>query len=468
MQHNFDVSPQNEFANIDLGDRRLNRRIQIISEDLSRQPNKSFPESASTTAALEATYRFLRNPKVTMDKILQPHIEATISRAAATKSRVVVAHDTTVMSFSGESRADLGWVTGKSVSGNFLTHVSLAIERSENPRPLGVLKAIPTFRTGKVKSRNPRRGKRDRSGSSESDRWFESINETQNLFPTGLDPIHVADREADNYELFSNLLQSSSRFVIRVRFDRAGCKANKAKPKKLFEILDGLEMICEREVAVSKRTLKMPNKLKDRQARPSRAAKLGVFASRITIPRTLYQHADLPKSLTLNVVHVRELDAPLGQVPVDWKLFTSEPINNEHDVLNIVDDYRSRWIIEEYFKALKTGCAYEKRQVETKPTILNTLAIFIPIAWQLLMLKSSGFTEYSCLADEVLSPTQLEVLQAVNPKPLPVPLDLRSAMLAVAALGGHIPYNGNPGWQVLNRGMQKLLTMELVWIAAKK
>ena len=42
------------------------------------------------------------------------------------------------------------------------------------------------------------------------------------------------------------------------------------------------------------------------------------------------------------------------------------------------------------------------------------------------------------------------------------------AMLAVAALGGHLKRNGDPGWLVLGRGMHDLLVMELGWRAREQ
>jgi hypothetical protein len=47
-------------------------------------------------------------------------------------------------------------------------------------------------------------------------------------------------------------------------------------------------------------------------------------------------------------------------------------------------------------------------------------------------------------------------------------LSLREALLAVAALGGHIKNNGEPGWIVLGRGFETLLTLEQGWKAAKR
>ncbi len=69
-----------EFSKSDFGDKRLNSRLVKLSDALLARPSDSFPEATGTVAALEATYRFLGNEKVTPEKILAPHIEATIHR----------------------------------------------------------------------------------------------------------------------------------------------------------------------------------------------------------------------------------------------------------------------------------------------------------------------------------------------------------------------------------------------------
>ena len=44
---------------------------------------------------------------------------------------------------------------------------------------------------------------------------------------------------------------------------------------------------------------------------------------------------------------------------------------------------------------------------------------------------------------------------------------VREVYLAVAALGGHIKYNGDPGWSTLGYGLEKLETLTEGWVAAK-
>ena len=80
----------------------------------------------------------------------------------------------------------------------------------------------------------------------------------------------------------------------------------------------------------------------------------------MNLPRTSAAGAGGAKTLSVNVVHVLEPEPPTGDVPVEWFLLTSLPVATPKQIAYVVDCYRARWMIEEYFKALKTGCQYER------------------------------------------------------------------------------------------------------------
>src|SRR5437899_2717685 len=80
-------------------------------------------------------------------------------------------------------------------------------------------------------------------------------------------------------------------------------------------------------------------------------------------------------------------EAPAGEEPIEWFLATSEPIETEADVRRVVRIYRARWLIEEFFRVLKTGCALEKRQVESRQTLEALLAIFAVVSWRILLIR---------------------------------------------------------------------------------
>jgi hypothetical protein len=459
MQNKNTISVSKEFEQSNFGDKRLNSRLQKIADVAARRPGNSFPEMTNSVAGLEATYRFLNNTKVTPEKILGGHVEATIARACCAE-RVVVAHDSTDLLFGGAERRDgLGWVS----QGNqgFKGHFALAVSRTSFVRPLGVLGVETIFRTGKPKKKN-------QGYPSETAKWWSLVHATHTQFPIEASPIHVMDREADNFDLFSELSLHQIRFVIRIRYNRRFCQLPDSSDKaRLFDLVNGLRVICEREVVLSKREKsKLPRNREMYKPRSARKAKLHITATTIQVPRSVTASIHYPESLILNCVNVYEVDAPEGAEPVEWKLITQEPIDTPEDVLNIIDDYRARWTIEEYFKALKTGCAYEKRQLEGKRSLLNALAVFIPIAWQLLLLRTLNRHQPDSPAENALTKTQIAVLQAVSKKEVPDSPSIHQALMAIAALGGHIPNNGSPGWQVLARGMETLLTMEIAWNAA--
>ena len=145
-------------------------------------------------------------------------------------------------------------------------------------------------------------------------------------------------------------------------------------------------------------------------------------------------------------------------MPIDWKLVTSEPCTRRKDVEAVVDAYCTRWVIEEFFKALKTGCGIERCQLESLEPILNLLAIMLPVAVQLLALRSLAAADKSALALGGLSSLQLRVLRAMSKRiRLPRNPTAQQVLLAIAALGGHLKNNGPPGWVVLSRGFQDLL-----------
>ena len=80
--------------------------------------------------------------------------------------------------------------------------------------------------------------------------------------------------------------------------------------------------------------------------------------------------------------------------------------------------------------------------------------MFAPVAWRLLLLRHLARTAAKAPATAALTTKQLQVLMAVAKKPLPARPTVRDAMLAVAALGGHLKNNGDPGWLVLGLGMR--------------
>ena len=69
-----------ELATADFGDKRLDKRLGLIVEELGANPNLSIPAATDSRAEMEGAYRFFGNDKVSPEKILQPHFNATRER----------------------------------------------------------------------------------------------------------------------------------------------------------------------------------------------------------------------------------------------------------------------------------------------------------------------------------------------------------------------------------------------------
>ena len=171
-------------------------------------------------------------------------------------------------------------------------------------------------------------------------------------------------------------------------------------------------------------------------------------------------HAHIPNDgMVISVVHVLERLAPDGIKPVEWYLLTNLPVETEEQILFVVDCYRARWLIEEYHKALKTGCGYESRQQRSFGNCMRMLSVTVPVAIHMLRLR--WFDRYNGDADarEILTEDQLAVVRTIRQqknKPLPERPTDSEPFRVVAQLGGHDRYGGPPGWLVLYRGMRKL------------
>lgn len=452
-----------EFKDVSLGDARLDRRLQRVVVQLAASPASSFPVQMGSTADREALYRFLGNEEVTLSALLAPHFAETRKRIRG--SVVRVAHDSTSLVYRGD-REGLGAV--KHRGQGFFAHCALAVDVGERREPLGIL-GIRTFAHTKAKEHQkaPRSKQAARCHHTPreeklSSRWEKTALEVSAALPPGVQAIHVMDQEADDFAMLAALLENRLRFVVRGSGTRLTAEAKESlrevmgrRPGKLF------------------RTVQLGHR-KPRGSAPRRAereAELSICWAEVNLQRSWWAQTNA-HTLQLTVVHVYEDSPPEGEERIEWFLLTSEAVSNLEEATAVVDHYRARWVIEEYFKALKTGCAIEKRQLTNYDALVRTLGLFVPIAWKLLALRSLANNPIPRPAAELFDDEDLAVIRVLLRKRrsdhhLSEKPTVRDAMLAIAALGGHIKNNGDPGWLVLGRGFQLFVDAQEVWRAAR-
>ena len=453
---------EKEFDGVRLGDERRHSRLLKVAGSIWRDPSASFPRAMGSDAELEAFYRFINNDNFSAEAILEPHIEATLLRSQAARE-VLVIHDSTYVELPGTpGRGDMGVTTTNNRRG-FLAHVSL-IATEGGPVPLGVVNVSTLTRTGtKWKARKNRAQVASSDKTRESTRWLRAMETVEDAREGLFEAIHVTDAEGDFFEFLWTMRTRGARFVVRAaqlnRLARTG-----AECENLRDIIDRLRPNVFRDVELNARRYPHnsagSNRRRKHPPREARIARCAVAATQVSIERTRYTKGS-GEPFVINVVRVWEPKPPDGQKPVEWVLFTTEAVSSKRQQLRVVDIYRKRWIIEDYFKALKSGCSLEKRQVDSYEAMRRVLCLLLPLAYRLLRLRGLHRMAPDESASTAFDTVDLLLIGKAQPRPAPTPRTMAEALDLLAKMGGHITNNGPPGWMTLGAGFEKLLILKL-------
>lgn len=479
----FEIRPQEtEFGELDLGDKRREDRARLIFGAWSAAPENSLPRAMKDSAGLEGAYRFFNNPRVDSDAVVAPHVDCSWKRAinaAAAGLWVLAIQDTTEMRFGGiKEREGCGELMNK--GGGFYAHTGLlaCLAKSDNlsgavgvPLGLGGCEILvrPKDRPKKPEKMSKMEWFRIRHFADDNEflRWERLASDMDDAARTHeVSIIHVADREADEFSWMAGVLERGGRFVIRQTQDRrlvAGQKtANDDDVERFDALLSGCHPIqATRDIGFETASTS-GGRRRRKQPRQGRSTTVGIHALKTTLCKPDVSRAT-QETLTVNVVIVRELEPPEGEAPIEWRLLTTESIETPEDILRVVDAYRARWLIEEYFKAIKTGCSYEKLQLESLHGLKIALSFCFAIAWHMLLLRTLARDAPTVPAEAVMTDAQVTILLAIaamSKNPWSVKLNdnpsVTDILYAVARMGGHIKNNGPPGWLTLSRGFHEL------------
>jgi len=446
------ISAPSDLARRNLGDRRLDRRLEQFATALQARPSESFPKVFGSDAATEAFYRFLGNKRVKWRNLLEAHIESTHERCRSA-GRILAVHDSSLFQFGGAREGAFETAKGKS---GFLGHTCLAVSADGTRMPLGLLDMLPVVRLG------PEEAKASPGTvyPCESERWHDLVATVDDELPPEVEAVHVMDSEGDAYAFLAFLYELGCDFVVRLCHDRRILA--EVGVERLTAALQRSVLRLNRSVRLSARQGAKGQKASKRHtARDERDSILELRTTTVSLVRPAginTEHEVLP----LHIVHVIEANPPEGEEPVSWVLATTLPVDTDAQVAAVVDAYRARWLIEEWFKALKTGCAYQDRQVETLEGLLTVFGLLAPVATRLLALRWLARNEATRPATDVLSEREiacLRVMERSRNRQLPAKPTVVDVMLAIARQGGFLTQNKVPGWQVLGRGYEDFQKM---------
>jgi hypothetical protein len=450
---------QHHFGAVALGDVRRTRRLVQVAAGWARQPGASIPRlSQGQPGSSKAAYRLLDQPQATPDAFQQPHRQLVGKQLQAPGTYLLV-EDTTELSWpaAAERRAGLGPVgSGKPRSQGVLLHALVAAAwPADDPTPAAKRPPLPLLGlvdqpfhvrqpVPEAEKAPPHGGSRPRQGRvRESALWTRSLRAVGRPSPDARWVV-VADR----YEHLLQCQRQGLGFVVRAAQDRALVAGpDKAPAGRLF---------AEARAQPSQGTLVLA--LRGRPGQPARDVVLQVSWS----PPLALRAPQRPGGATgkgepVAGSAVRVWEARADRKPgLEWLLLTDLPLTALAQAQAVVRQYASRWLIEDFHKALKTGLGAERLQLQTAARLFAAVALLSVVALALVELRERSRQPPDAPAEAAgRSPRYLRVLRAQRKRPLAT---VRDVFYALAGLGGHLGRTGDgpPGWQTLWLGLMSL------------
>jgi hypothetical protein len=398
--------------------------------------------------------RFLGNARVTTARVIEAWSEGI---AAAAEGRHVLAiQDTSEINFATTTsrRRGLGEI-GKGNGRGVLLHPMLAVD-ADNGGCLGLLSGQVWTRKGRRTVSHDRRDLSDK----ESQRWIATALAAKPLLISAAMVTVLGDRESDIFALYASAAEERFHVIARSMHDR--------------KLADGTGLYAADEdmAIIDKRASILP-------ARAQRSERLAVLELRfgavsVARPQTRFLR-HLPESLPLTLVDVREPDPQTGTEPLHWRLLTTHPVADAEQAWRIVEWYKRRWLIEQFFRVLKTqGFKLEDSQIATADRLLKLVAIAAKaavITIQLLQAREGSTQQSARVAFNAAEVATLAALnqniQATsktlkNPHP---PDSLAWAAWIIGRLGGWDGYPSSkpPGPITMKHGLEHFHAVAKGW-----
>jgi len=431
---------QAEFHDLELGDARRTQRLIKLVDDLSAQPTGSIPLACAGWAETKAAYRLLDNPATEWREILEVHTTRTVERMVG-QPVVLCIQDTTGLDFTSQPGiAGLGRLSYEAQHGMYV-HPTLAAT------PAGVA-------LGVVDAWMWARKPKDQPDVKESRRWVEGYEIVADWAATVPDTrlVYIADREGDLRALIDAAARrgTPADWLIRSKHNRKTTTG-----EKLWDRLAQSEPLGEVEFT-----------LPAAPDRPARRVRQTLYRQAVTLPA----HHGQP-AVTVTAILAREEHPPTGQPAIEWRLLTNRAADTLEAVVELVDWYRKRWLIEIFFRILKTGCRVEALQLGTLERLERAVVLYLIIAGRILHLVTWGRDGPNLPCDVVFDAEEWQAawIVAHRTQPPETPPPLGQMVRLIASFGGFLgrKHDGHPGPKAIWEGMQKVSAFAVAFVATR-
>jgi hypothetical protein len=435
---------QDQFGACKLGDQRRTKRMVKVAAQVAAMPDASTPKQFEDWSDCKAAYRLFAEEDVTFEAIIGPHCAKSREAPAGTW---LVINDTTEINFGYDRQlSDVGRV-GSAQSRGFYLHTAMIVS-ADDDQIVGVaaqeLYVRPLKKVKRVSSHSRKKLAR------ETEMWGRVIDEVGPA-PALARFIHVCDRGADNFEIYCHLLEQRAGWVIRA-----------AQLTRIVQDSEGCERSLNELVCAASEQGAYELEVPANNKQPARTAQIEVRWARVTMPRpkaaSAYVRQRRITEIAMWAVEVRELNAPAGVEALRWVLLTSKPVRSFNDAWRIIGWYEKRPLIEEYHKCLKTGCRVEQRLYRSGERLAPVIGMLSVLAVRLLQLKTAVRHNPDQPAARVVPKQWLAMLPLIMKRPRRI-TTVRDFFRALAQLGGFLARKGDgePGWQTIWGGLEKLL-----------
>ena len=447
-----------ELRHVNLGDKRLVKRLVNMSTLIEGKASGSINQSCGSWKEAKGAYRLLSNKKLNTQEIYSSHYKETGERIKGNEL-VFSIQDTTYLDFDSHVKTQgLGSISKaytKHKKGLIL-HSTLIV--SLEGLPLGLTSQQCWARV--IREENAKEKARRHyitsSQNKESYKWITALKETITAVPEETQVITLGDRESDIFEFLWEAQALGTLFVIRNRQNRRFICPEIGKTK--------LETSIKKVSTKQEITLEVPKKgrQKERQANIEIKYTFGLIPIRSP---SLYGSKDTERKISdkvpVYVIRAKEMNPPEGVEAIDWTLLTNIPVRSFEEAIEKINWYKLRWKIEEYFKVLKSGCKIENSRLSTREKLEKLIAIKSIIAFKILYLSKAALFQPEEPCTKILTPQEWQALYMREHQTILLPEEpptIKQAIIWLGKLGGFLNRKSDklPGTTTLWRGYENL------------
>jgi len=329
-----------QFATLELGDRRREYRAVRMLRRAAERPAGRLSEVFDSPAELQGAYDFVEGD-FGSERVVRALEDATL-RAADGLDFMYVVLDGTSLTLTDRAKCkDFGSIGPRETLARGLKVVD-ALALTPEGVPLGLLDL--KFWARKPLSRTARYWRRQ-GPTTETRHWVETLERVgERAARAGVKPWFVIDREGDCADMLRAAALNGALFTIRSNQNRL------LRPGTSRQRL--LRQHMKHRPVLGRHFIRVPGK----DGTLGSPVALDVRVSSVDLDVPNYRtHPKMREALPLHVVWLRERHPPRGRKALDWMLLTNHAVVDYAAAIAVLESYCCRWRIEDFHRTWKTG-----------------------------------------------------------------------------------------------------------------